>query len=325
MTTGGVEHVFVCGCDRSGTTLTANLLAAAHPGAVVMPEAQFVVGYLLDARGTWSAAGFVRFLRSDGRFAMWDLPLGPDLERRLLAATGIGDAVAILAAAKHGLDELPPVVVDQTPWSIAYVHLLDRQFAASRFVNVVRDGRAVHASLRDLPWGPNTAAQMAVFWMARLAQGAFATQAVGAERMTTVRYEDVVTDTAGTLERVWTGFGQANPLLTDVGADQGFVPAQAGGLYHTRLQGGVDASRVEAWRSSLPAVEIETFEFWAGDVLAHHGYDLVFGGYARRPSARRRLRDGVREFVRFYAMNPTRRAVDQRSMKTTVAHRQPLE
>ena len=314
MTSAATQHVFVCGCDRSGTTLTANLLAAGSPDAVVIPEAQFVVGYLLEAKGAWSADGFVRFLRNDGRFAMWDVALDAALERRLRAAPGIDAALAILAAAGHGLDEPPAVVVDQTPWSIAYVELLRRRFPGARFVNVVRDGRAVHASLRGLPWGPNTAAQMAVFWMARLAQGAFAGEALGPASFTTVRYEDVVRDPAATL-------GLADPSPDGAA----FVPAQAGGLYHARLQGTLDSSRIDAWRTSLPAVEVETFEFWAGDVLAHHGYELVFGGYARRPPARRRLRDGVREFVRFYALNPARRAVDQRSMKTTVAHRQPLE
>jgi hypothetical protein len=123
---------------------------------------------------------------------------------------------------------------------------------------------------------------------------------------------------------VWAASGRTADVAGAGVGDVEFLPAQAGGLYHARLQGGIDPRRIGAWRGSLPAQEIETFEFWAGDVLAHHGYDLVFGGYARRPSARRRLRDGVREFVRFYGVNPARRAVDQRSMKTTVAQRQPL-
>jgi hypothetical protein len=310
------EVVFVCGCDRSGTTLTANLLAGSDPAAVVIPEAQFVVGYLLEARGIWDAPRFVELLRTDARFAMWQLPLDAGLERRLLVADDVGDALAVLAAAHHGLDGPPAVVVDQTPWSIAYVDLLRRHVPGARFVNVVRDGRAVHASLRDLPWGPNTAAQMAVFWMARLAQGAFAGAALGPSRFTTVRYEDVVLDTDATLAGVWAAFGRSVEAGAEAPAGDGFVAAQAGGRYHPRLAGGIDAARIEAWRRSLAPHEIETFEFWAGDVLAHHGYELVHGGYAGRPSGRRRLQDGVREFVRFYAVNPARRRRDQRSISS---------
>ena len=318
--TTATEHVFVCGCDRSGTTLTANLLAAAVPGAVVIPEAQFVVSYLLAAKGRWQADGFEAHLREDPRFGMWRLPLDADLERRLLACAGIGEALAALAAAHHRLDDAPAVVVDQTPWTVGYVDLVRRHVPGARFVNVIRDGRAVHASLRSLPWGPNTAADMAVFWMARLAQGAFAAEAVGPASMTTVRYEDVVTTTDATVAGVWRTFGH-DP--DGSGQTTDFVPAQAGGIYHARLQGGVDPGRIDAWRQSLPPPEVETFEYWAGDVLAHHGYDLVHGGYARRPSGGKRLRDGVREFVRFYGVNPVRRGFDQVSMKTTVAQRQP--
>jgi hypothetical protein len=312
--------VFTCGCDRSGTTLTANLLAAADPDAVVIPEAQFVVSYLLATKGVWRAPDFVAHLRDDVRFKMWRLPLDAELERRLLACDGIGTALGVLAAASHRLAEPPAVVVDQTPWTVGYVDLVRRHVPGARFVNVVRDGRAVHASLRSLPWGPNTPAEMAVFWMARLAQGAFAAQALGPDAMTTVRYEDVVTRTDDTIAGVWAGFGRDVGGATRTGE---FVPAQAGGIYHGRLQGGVDPGRIDAWRQSLPPQEVETFEFWAGDVLTHHGYDLVHGGYARRPPGGTRLRDGLREFVRFYAVNPVRRGFDQVSMKTTVAQRQP--
>jgi hypothetical protein len=102
-----------------------------------------------------------------------------------------------------------------------------------------------------------------------------------------VRYEDLVTEPEGTLQKVcaFVGIDYDAEMLNGMGFQQPAYASQGHALVGSRP----DASRIGAWQSELSARQIEIVESIAGALLRNLGYELLNGGYARRMTDRERL------------------------------------
>jgi hypothetical protein len=260
-----VEPIFVAGCGRSGTTLFASLLARRY-GLVMTPESQFLVRTLAETGGLTPRAA------SSLRLRLWELD---DAGSILAAASPNGPAAAMRALvvryaersgqgpAKHW--------VDHTPSNISYVDTLLALFPEARVVHLVRDPRAVAASVVPLDWGPASPRAAAQWWLRRLAAG-LAAEAAHPDRVLRLRYEDLVDDVDGVLEEFGNRCGLGPADLS---------PADAPGLprytarQHELVGRPVDPSRANAWRGDLSSHDIAIVEGEVGDCLAHLGYVTV--------------------------------------------------
>ena len=254
-------------------------------------------------------------------------------ELRLLAATDVADALSSspppTRARRARLARRRPDPV---------VHRLRRAAAPARARAPASSTSCATAAPSTpasggLPWGPNTPSQTALFWQTRVAQGIRRLRVRAARRS--------ASRTCWPTRAPPSASGPAS-----IGRRAGhrrircrFVAAQPDARYHARLAGGVDPGRADAWRDSLPPTEVETFEYWAGDVLERFGYELVHGGYARRPVRPAAFATGCRSSSASTPSTPHGGAVisgrgrlradrppagpSQRSTKTTVAQRHP--
>ncbi|MEB3331449.1 MAG: sulfotransferase, partial [Synechococcaceae cyanobacterium] len=191
------EAVFIGGCPRSGTTLLASLLGGL-PGCVVTPESQFKQSPLRrlhrDPSATLAGTELLSQWRRHFRFRQWQVPLEPaDLPGRL----GFEELRRLLlelvrrSGARQGLAADAPITwIDHTPQNIEIGLALSHCFPGARLIEIVRDPRAVAASLLPLDWGPMAPAGVAALWSHRLAHGLALQQALG-ERIRRVRYEDL--------------------------------------------------------------------------------------------------------------------------------------
>ena len=282
--------VFVGGCSRSGTTLLGAMLGVG-PAAVTVPEATFKWELFEDAGPAGSDPGSTRLdpsvlarrLREDRMFGLWDvdLPLGEPLTYR-----GLLDGLVDSYAARVGKPDAG-VWVDHTPGNIRFGLTLHRTFPDARFVHLVRDGRAVAASVLPLDWGPNSATESGLYWATQIAAGFALESALGPDVVRTVRYEDLVLDPAGTLPALCDFLGL--PYRDDMLADRDYRV----GAYETEQQRLVaappDPSRTEAWRDALAPRQIRDFERVTGELLEYLGYPVVLGAAARRASRREHL------------------------------------
>src|SRR5262249_378723 len=149
-----------------------------------------------------------------------------------------------------------------------------QHFPDAKFIHIVRDGRAVAASMLPLDWGPNEIFTAARSWQRQLSYGFIAAAALGPERLLNIRYEDLVEMPEQTMRRI------ASFL------DIEFVPGMLSstGLklpkftrYQHQLIGAPpQLERVESWRRTLSRREIEIFESVVGDLLPLLGYQPVF-------------------------------------------------
>ena len=164
-----MKPVFVGGCPRSGTTLLGAMLGG-HPDVLCPPESQFLVASLrsaLTATGVDVDAA-ERAWSSDWRLKLWGDLSPPGPSGRALTFADLARRTVSTYAGSVGQPD-PAIWVDHTPWNLQFAHLLLQEFPEARFLHIVRDGRAVAASLLPRDWGPATAWEAAGFWLERVA------------------------------------------------------------------------------------------------------------------------------------------------------------
>jgi hypothetical protein len=186
--------------------------------------------------------------------------------------------------------------VDHTPANIRCGATLLEQFPEAKLIHVVRDGRAVSASILPLDWGPNTIDEAAHNWMQRLAVALAAESYLGHDRIMRVRYEDVVRDPDRVLRTVCAHVGI--DFQSQMTEGDGFDSPAYTARQHTLVGRRPDASRIDAWKSCLTERQIEIFESIAGELLSYLGYDLCFGYRARRMTRMERRLGLIRGYCR---------------------------
>lgn len=283
---------FIVGCPRSGTTLLQRMLDA-HPRVAVTPETHFMRRFWARR---WSSG--------------WSLPL-PRRERRLSAALAglpemqelgfeeprfrqlLGSGEFSLARAfrlvLEGYADRRGVtwVGEKTPNHQIYLDRLRRFFPGVRFIQIVRDPRAVVASWKKVPWSTGAAVTDAEIWRRYARQ---ARTHDGAADVSTVRYEALVTEPAETLRHLcgflgldfrdeMLSFHQGEPTGVNVEREP----------WKERAARPLTTDRLESWRRELDAEDFGRVEAVAGTEMDLWGYDrsaarvppLSFGERAR--------------------------------------------
>ncbi|MBU3071676.1 sulfotransferase [Aestuariicella sp. G3-2] len=260
----GLRPVFIGGCGRSGTTMLASLLGAVE-GAVVTPESQFKIDYLYDERNTLN-------YKNLWRLKTWDLSIDRFKE---LARTSASKQLALESLVREysfqHSGSVPCYWIDHTPDNIRYVDLLLENFKVAKFINIVRDGRAVASSMMRLKWGADTIYEASEWWRERVALG-FAAEHAFPDRVMTVSYEKILNNPEGELRRLceFIGIKYTAKMLQGTG----FRMPDYRREQHLLVGSPPDSSRIEAWKSELMHSEIEIFETISSQYLKALGYQL---------------------------------------------------
>jgi Sulfotransferase family len=292
-----MRPLFIGGCERSGTTMLGTMLGC-HSQCLCVPESQFLDALLAGGSAKKPAADPRRTLAriaADERYRLfWALPIDPETGNDRELSTPAGALSWLVRAYGRRVGrESPALWVDHTPTNFRRGRTLLRMFPEARFIHLVRDGRAVAASLLPLDWGPNNSLQAAEFWMARCASGLAAELELGTERVLRVRYEDVLTEPEITLRRIASFAGlDYEPAMA---AGGGSRPSRYHEQQHRLVGEAPDPTRIEEWRQVLSSRDIEIFEAEAAEFLEALGYASTFG-LSARPATRAevlglRLRD----------------------------------
>lgn len=294
-----MRPVFIGGCARSGTTMLGSILGA-HRACVCVPESQFATDLLREYVRTGQdleLPEMVDRLREHFRFRLWQLPIDWDAEVCSDCVSSYPDLMEFLVrryAGEHGR-ESAAIWVDHTPSNTRYATTLLDVFPDAKFIHLVRDGRAVSASICPLDWGPNVVAVAAPWWAEHVGYGLAAEASLGRARVLRLRYEDILLRPYETIR------GAADFLGLDF--DPGMV--EAGGFTrpvftrneHALVGRPPDRSRVDAWKASLTDREVEIFEHVTADLLFHLGYEPRFGAAAMPPTPRERFGVAINDIV----------------------------
>ena len=153
-------------------------------------------------------------------------------------------------------------------------------FPEAKIIHIIRDGRAVAASVRSLDWGPNTIIGAGHYWIEHVSYG-LAAERRFAKQIIQVRYEDLVSDPEDELKRLcaWLSLEFVETMIRGEGFSK---PSYYSYRAHHLIGKSPDASRAKAWQSELKPREIEEFESVTGEFLKYLGYELHYGLKARK-------------------------------------------
>jgi hypothetical protein len=282
-------YVFVVGCPRSGTTLLQRMLDA-HPHLALIDETRWIDHWSKPGRGV-TAEGtvteeFIERLLDFPRFAQ--LGLGRD---ELLALLDYSPPPTYPTFVSHLFDLYgrargKAMVGDKTPRYVRSIPLLHELFPQARFVHLIRDGRGTALSIinwrkaaklaRNFPtWNEHPVPTAALWWEWQVRLGREAGNALGPRLYHESRYEALVAEASGELERLC-GF-------LDLPFDDAMLRYHEGRRHD---EGGLSAKSawlpptpgLRDWRKQMTAADVERFEAVAGDLLDELGYPRAAPG-----------------------------------------------
>ncbi len=278
-------------------------MLGSHPDCVCTPESHFKTSGLRVGRradGTLDLEAAISFIKIHWRFKIWELDVD-------FAAAPRHSYVAFmdwLVAQYARVYDVPGSVwVDHTPENINYAPVLLDFFPNAKVVHLVRDGRAVAASIMPLDWGPNSALESAVWWKEIVRDG-LTLEETFPGRIIRVRYEDVVRTPEETLPSLCMQLDL--PYHPDVLVAKGFRAPGYTQNQHTLIGKRPDPSRIMRWKQRLTQRQIELVEGQAGDLLQELGYPLLFGPEARPPTSREKVAARWKELWRGSVVNTFR-------------------
>jgi hypothetical protein len=263
-----MKRLFIVGCPRSGTTWLQIVLGA-HPAIATVRETHLFDRYLDDLYRRYDAEA--NKVGKDGLRVLLD-EAGFDAACRLFA-----DAVLdAIAATKPGA----AIVLEKTASQIWSIELMQRLYPDAIFIHVLRDPRAVVASMLAYAresWAnePGLDAQGAAeVWRDSVGYGS---GALPAGRTLELRYEALLAAPDVALAPVWQAL-DVPPIPYDAGRFSIDGVKQRAGDGAPREPGWENRSNFfrrgteDGWRGDLDATQIAIVEAVCGPLMAELGY-----------------------------------------------------
>lgn len=283
-----IPSPFIVGVGRSGTTLL-RLMLDAHPEMAIPPETHFIPKAIREC----STARDPRraYIEAVTSSITWDdHPMEEEELRRQVDSIEPFDISNALRAfygcyaSRFGKRRWG----DKTPLYVRSMDLINGILPEAHFIHLIRDGRDVALSVKDLWFGPDSIEEAAKQWVSWI-EGA-RSQAQGLPYYLELRYEDLVSDPETVLGRVcefldlpWDssmmnyheGSGKRmEEVYRDVPArkNRRAVQAEERVRIHCLTREPPQRHRVGRWRKEMDEADKERFENVAGYLLRDLGY-----------------------------------------------------
>jgi hypothetical protein len=308
--TAQLGRAFVVGCRRSGTTWTM-MLVAQHPEAVALQQTDvmrrlfhFTTWFeqdhpygrcILTPDESWASR------RAANGLARIGLSETIEPDRLYALVRPLADEIFARAAATNPRTRL---VVEQTPEHIHAAERILRVYPDARFVNVIRDPRAVFSSHRgsDRGWAKpsffsSDPIDVSREWSRAVHEG----QAIAelTDRYLELRYEALIEDGVGELKRLYSFLG----LSSDEELCRHAL--EACGIERMRQadhapRGFFRKGQAESWKEELDVGELRAIEYVCGNTMVELGYPLTQEHPVSAPLRLkvRSLRGGFRDRLR---------------------------
>lgn len=279
--------IFIGGCPRSGTTMLGAMLANA-PGCVTTPESHFKHALIARcAEKPLTREQLMKFLAQSNEIAFWELPLKelalwvnnypneitldhvPALLNEIVYRYDqrAGTRLAQPASSPHLLRW-----VDHTPMNIEAFETLLGLYPDAQLIHIVRDPRAVAASVFGLPWGPNDALAFGSWWPHYVNAGLSLQNALP-DRVLLIHYEDLLKDPQFTLKKTCQFL--ALQFSSDLVCGQRYRSPQHSLSQHALVGKPPAAERADAWQQELRARDQAHIESVCGPLMQKLGYAIT--------------------------------------------------
>jgi hypothetical protein len=248
------RFVFVCGLQRSGTTMLYRyldeqpLISALSGTPVATNEGQYVQS--VYPHDVYHSKGGRFALRPEARLTEESPLVTPENSRKLFDEWS------------QYWDVSAPVLVEKSPPNLIRTRFLQAMFPESSFVVLLR--HPIPVTLATQPWGGDRIHSLIEHWLR--AHELFAEDAPHLNRVHVVRYEDIVADPDASLGRIFSFLGLDDPGQGRSGEE------------------GVNVDNFESDRTLRTGVNDKYFEEWRKrrrSIARRVYYDAVAWRYER--------------------------------------------
>lgn len=269
-----MKVIFIGGCPRSGTTFLGGLLGK-HNNIFFLPELNFKLPLLQEAaKGTLNYEKAKSIFLNHRKSKVYNLGLREnDLDLKDLTNYNLAREIIINVVRSHqqrlnAEQHHENIFVDHTPSNFWVADELLKTFPGSPFIHIIRDGRGVFSSVKNLTWGPNIPTQAAQWWMANLSFG-LELEARKNFPVMRVRYEDLLTDTNFILRSI---FSFIKEDFEGINWQKKIIVPQYIQPQHQLVGKEPEKKKINEWQTKLSQREIELFEYASLGLLKNLGY-----------------------------------------------------
>ncbi len=270
--------IFICGCPRSGTTLF-RMLADSHPNLAIAPESSYLFVYkdlvpdffYGDLSERKDLENLVKDLLKIQRIKDW-FPAEKnheDVLKRLDDKVGYAEVIAVLLdiyAEYRGKSRWG----DKTPKNLLRIDAVREMFPESKIVVVVRDGRDVALSLRNVDFGRISFFASALIWNTYMKKLEWLLN--NDENILIVKYENLLDNPEKEMRRFCEYVDEVyDEELIKKYLDHSDDVSHSKSKFHGKE---INPSNKAKWKKRCKAWELKVFETVNATYLKKYGYEL---------------------------------------------------
>lgn len=271
-----MKKLFLVGCPRSGTTWLQIILGK-HPKIVTTRETHLFDIYLHRLYDRWEAEEKAQ--DKDGLRVLLSRSEFDGLCGQFAQAV-----INKIASLKPGAE----VVLEKTPGNIKKHKLIKQFFPDAKFLHLVRDPRAVAASLlaaKQEPWGnwaPNDAYAAARMWRDHVMPARRELVLYGND-LKEVRYEDLSSNPSAVVHDIWKWLGippvkfDPEEFSLDTIKNRSREESQSSPGWENR-ENFFRRGDVNGWNNELTRDQIMIIEGITAELLEEYGYTPIYVG-----------------------------------------------
>jgi len=307
----GKMPIFIIGNPRSGTTMF-RLMLTCHPNIVIPPESGFLITcynlYHDFQGGKEKLEYFVKDVLNSDKMEEWKIP-HQELLNYIVSVTPSSYHELVSGVYKfyskiHQNDKRR--WGDKNNYFLNHIDTIAKLFPDAIFLHLVRDGRDVACSYRNLsevtgkhaPNLPKSVRQAAIHWRDNLVKIRNSFDTIGWDRVYELRYEDLVTNPEAILQKVCDFIGEDfHPDMLKfyhMNERYGLEP-KTFDAWKGMTKQKITTSRVGYWHSDMFSEDVYLYELEAGPMLSTYNYPL---SYNFHPIKQKFLRSGFQLITR---------------------------
>lgn len=170
------------------------------------------------------------------------------------------------------------IIGEKTPAHLNWWLPISENLPTLKFIWLLRDPRAVVASIQQVPWNDDSAAVLASRWAADVSCGLEMSRNLGPDRCFTVRFEQLVAQPERVVGELLSFLEVSPPSTYRIGADRRESEDSATELFDSaewwkaRATENPDSERASAWRQEIDEHDVALIDLICGRAMRRVGY-----------------------------------------------------
>ena len=276
--------VFIVGSGRSGTTLL-RLILDSHTDMAISDESEFLACFSRYRHIQVHAKEQINRVVDDLIHFFMEMYPGEQNQYWLNLIRRFQDEIIVSSASIVEIlqsvycvfirESGKPIWGDNTPQYLFLIPFLKTLFPNIKIIHLIRDGRDVHLSMANLPWGPNNITMSAHYWKHVMNTGEQYKQSHQGSWMD-VRYEDLLQEPATCLSQIcrFLDVTYEPSMLDFYKTAEEKLPEHLLKTQFQKTTSPIDPKNSYKWKKRLNPDEVRIFERIAGKELAQFGYEV---------------------------------------------------